>query len=87
MTILSASKARIPPDVFNRVVYRGERLHIKHRSGATAVLISESDLEELERAARREEDRRDAEEVRKAHKEIQKEGTVPWKEVKKRLGL
>jgi hypothetical protein len=85
MTTLAASKARIPPDAFNRVVYKGERLRIKHRSGATAVLISEVELERIERLGREEEDRDDLELIREAKSESGR--SVPYNKVRKELGL
>jgi hypothetical protein len=41
----------------------------------------------LEKIIQESEDRADLAEIRKAKREIAREGTVPWKKVKKELGL
>jgi hypothetical protein len=46
-------------------------------------LVPVEDLKLLEEL----EDRIDLESAREALKEAEKEGTIPWKEVKKKLGL
>jgi len=54
MTTLSASQARIPTDVFNRVAYSSEVVRVEHRSSKRSVyLISEADRDLLEQAKKR----------------------------------
>ncbi len=85
MDTLKASEARIPTDAFNRVLYNGERIRIRHRSAGTVVLISEKDLKFLEEL----EDRLDAEEARNALKEFRESGeeSIPYEKASRDLGL
>jgi hypothetical protein len=85
MSSLNASKTRIPPDTFNRVVYNGERVEIHHRSGASLYLVSAEDMELLETAE-------DLFDLRQAHQALEEmkatgESPIAWDEAKKRLGL
>jgi hypothetical protein len=85
MTTLKASETRIPPDAFNRVAYQHERVRIDRRGGRPVFLVSEEDLELLEKL----EDRFWAEEGRKALAEFKRSGqkAIPLEKVRKRLGL
>jgi len=47
MKTISASDCRIPPDVFNNVVYCGERVCIERRDGACVYIISQKDMDVL----------------------------------------
>jgi hypothetical protein len=84
VTTLSASKARIPPDAFNRVAYQGERVRIRHRDGANVVLISEEDVRLLEAL----EDRYWAEIADEAISAMERTGQKPirLRQAKKKLG-
>ena len=84
MTSLSASETRIPPQAFNKVAYKGERICIRHRSGSTVYLVSEDDLRLLEAL----EDRLDIEEAREALARHEAAGgrTVLLDDVEARLG-
>jgi PHD/YefM family antitoxin component YafN of YafNO toxin-antitoxin module len=85
MTTLKASKTRIPPDAFNRVAYQRDRIRIERRGGRPVYIVSEEDLELLEKL----EDIYWAEEGRKAIAEFKRSGSkpVPWEKIRKRLGL
>ncbi len=85
MTTLKASQTRIPPDAFNRVAYQRERVRIERRGGRPVFLVSEEDLELLEKL----EDRYWAQEGRAALEEFKQSGRepIPWETLKKRLGL
>ena len=85
MTNLKASQTRIPPDTFNRVAYQRQRVRIDRRGGRPVFLVSEEDLELLEKL----EDRYWTEEGHKALKEFERSGKkpVPWEKIKERLGL
>ncbi len=85
MTTLKASATRIPPDTFNRVAYQRERVRIERRGGRPVFLVSEEDLELLEKL----EDRYWAEEGQAALEEFKRSGhkPIPWEAAKKRLGL
>ncbi len=81
MTRLAANEARKAfSDALNRVAYGGERIIVHRRGKDVAVLIPLEDLELLERI----EDRIDLAEAREALKEPD---SIPWKKVKKELGL
>lgn len=67
----------------NRVRYKGERVVLHRRGKDVAALVPVEDLRLLEEL----EDRIDLEAAREALKEAEKMGTVPWEEVKKKLGL
>jgi hypothetical protein len=85
MTVLTASKARIPPDTFNRVAYRGERVRIDRRGAPSVAIIAIGDLELLEFL----EDQIDIEAAGKALADMKAKGEkpVPWGDAKARLGL
>lgn len=85
MTTLNASKARIPTDAFNRVVYNGERVRIAHRNGRAAILVSEDDLKLIETI----EDLLDlqAAEQALADMKARRKKSIPWEKVKERLAL
>ena len=85
MTTLKASKTRIPPDAFNRVAYQRDRIRIERRGGRPVYIVSEEDLELLEKL----EDIYWAEEGRKALEEFKRSGSkpVPWEKIRNRLGL
>ena len=81
MTRLAASSLREKlADALNRVAYSGERIVLERRGKDVAALVSLDDLAVLEEL----EDRIDLEEAREA---LQEPGTLPWEEVKARLGL
>ncbi len=85
MTVLTASQARIPPDTFNRVAYRGERVRIDRRGAPSVAIIPIEDLELLELL----EDQIDIQAAQRTIEEMKAKGEkpVPWDEVKARLGL
>jgi len=85
MTTLKASRTRIPPDTFNRVAYQRERVRIERRGARPVYLVSEEDIELLDKL----EDRYWADEGRKALREFKRSGrkAVPWEQLKKELGL
>jgi PHD/YefM family antitoxin component YafN of YafNO toxin-antitoxin module len=85
MITLKASKARIPPKVFNLVAYKGERVCIRRHKEEEVFVISREDMELLEAL----EDRYWGETARSAIKEMKAKGQkpIPWKTVKAKLGL
>lgn len=81
MPRMSASKARDEfSDALNRVAYKGERIVLRRRGKDVAALVPVEDLELLEEI----EDRIDVEKAKNALKE---KGGIPWKQLKKELGL
>ena len=84
MTRLAVSKAREDlADMLNRVAYGRERIILERRGKNVAALISIEDLELLELL----EDKLDVEAARKALAEAKGKKLIPWKDIKKRLGL
>ncbi len=86
MTRLAVSKARSDlADMLNRVAYGHERVLIERRGKNLAALISVEDLEILELL----EDKCDLQAARKALAEVKAKGgkLIPWKDIKKKLGL
>jgi prevent-host-death family protein len=88
MTRLTISKARLDfADILNRVAYGGERIVLQRRGNDVAAIIPMRELELLEKIVQEAEDRADRAEIRKAKREMARQGTVPWTRVKKDLGL
>ena len=84
MTRLSASEARNHlAEILNKVAYKEERI-ILHRRGKDLVeVIPIPDLKLLEKL----EDSLDIEDALKALEEIERGESVPWDQVKAKLGL
>ena len=85
MIELAASRAKVPQDVFNRVVYQSARACIRRRGGAKVFLINEEEMKLLDKA-------RDILEVYladKAWKEFEDSGRklVPHEEVREEFGI
>jgi prevent-host-death family protein len=81
MKTLKASQLRQGfSDALNTVAYSGQRIAINRHGKRVAVLVSTDDLALLEAM----EDRYDATMAKKALKE---KGSIPWHQVKKKLGL
>jgi len=77
---LTASAARQNfADIVNRAAYGGERIIVHRRKKPVAAVVPIEDLELLEKI----EDRIDLAEARKRLREP----TIPWKKIKKDLGL
>lgn len=70
-------------ELVNRVSYGKERRILTRRGKPMAAVVPLEDLEVLEELERRV----DLDEARKALREAEKEGTVPWEELKGELGL
>jgi len=68
-------------DTINRVSYGKERIVIRRHGRDLAALVPIDDLRFLEDL----ENRMDLEDARAALAEAEKEGTIPWEEVKKQL--
>ncbi len=81
MKTLEASQLRQGiSDALNTVAYKGERIRIRRHGKTVAVLVPVEDAAMLDAL----EDRLDLAAAKKALKE---EGSIPWAEVKKRLGV
>jgi prevent-host-death family protein len=87
MTRLNVSKAREEfPDVVNRAAYGKERTIVSRRGKDLAAVIPIDDLRLLERLTKKEMDRQDLADARAALKEAKEKGTIPLREVMRRLG-
>src|SRR5687768_11515639 len=91
MKDITADDGRIPvhvarrtlADLINRVLYTRERIRLGRRGKTVAVIISIEDADLLEAL----EDRADLEAGLKALAEARGKKTIPWKQIKKELGL
>lgn len=85
METITASEARIPPKIFGRVAYQGERVCVGKRSGEAVYIISEEDFRILESV----ENAEDLKAAERALRQAEKAGEepVPWSEARKELGL
>jgi len=45
---VTASRCRIPPDVFNRVAYKNERIEVKRRDGKSVWIVSEDEIDAID---------------------------------------
>jgi prevent-host-death family protein len=86
MTRLNISKAREEfPDVVNRAAYGKERTIVSRRGKDLAAIIPIEDLRLLERLAREEVDRIDLEDARAALAEAEEKGTIPLRDLMRKL--
>ena len=85
MATIKASDARIPPEMFGRVVYKNERVRIERRSEGAVYLISEAEMALFEAL----EDYMDNQAADEALAEMKKSGRKPvaWDKLKAELGL
>jgi len=84
MSKMSATKIRENfAEALNQVAYGGERIIIQRRNRGIAALVHIDDLKAIEAI----EDKIDIEEAKKAIKEAEKKGWIPWEQVKAELGL
>ncbi|MFV1969258.1 MAG: type II toxin-antitoxin system Phd/YefM family antitoxin [Pirellulaceae bacterium] len=72
-------------DALNRVVYGGERVILERRGKPTAAIVSLEDLALLEAV----EDGEDVKAAKRVLADMKRKGEkpIPWKQVKKELGL
>jgi PHD/YefM family antitoxin component YafN of YafNO toxin-antitoxin module len=88
MTTITASKAREKfSDLLSTVAFAGKTVRISRNRKVIAAMISASDLELFTRLLREAEDRMDAEDVRMAMEEADREGTVSLEDLKAELGI
>ncbi|MGH7813916.1 MAG: type II toxin-antitoxin system Phd/YefM family antitoxin [Candidatus Binataceae bacterium] len=70
-------------DLINRVAYGKDRVVLTRRRRPLAAIVPIEDIELLETI----EDREDLKAVRAARREADLKGTIPWRKIKKELGL
>ena len=84
MTRLPASQVRDHfAEVLNRVAYGRDRVILERRGKDLAALVSLEDLKLLEAL----EDHIDIQDALAALEEGERQGVIPWEEIKKDLGL
>ena len=83
MIRISTSKAREDFAAVLKGVAKGERFLLRRHNKSVAAIVPVEDLALLQAI----EDRRDAEAARAALEDVEVNGTVPWDEIKARLGL
>ena len=84
MTKIPVSEAREDlSEIINQVSYGGERIVLQRRGKDVVAVISIDDLNLLEAL----EDRVDLDAARKALKEAERKGSIPWSKIKNELGL
>ena len=87
MTRLDVSKAREEfPDVVNRAAFGNERTIVSRRGKDLAAVIPIDDLHLLDRLSQEEMDRIDIEDARAALKEAEDKGTIPLRDLMRKLG-
>jgi len=70
-------------ELINRVAYGKSRVVLTRRNRPLAALVPIEDIALLEEA----EDREDLKAARAALRQIKRMGTIPWRQIKKELGL
>jgi prevent-host-death family protein len=81
---MSAAEARGRfAEVINRVAFGKDRVLLKRRNRPLAAVVPLEDIELLEEL----EERADLQASRRAREEVRRKGTIPWKRLKKELGL
>ena len=86
MTRLNVSKAREEfPEIVNRAAYGKQRTIVSRRGKDLAAVIPIEDLRLLERLADEERDRTDLEDARAALKEAEEKGTIPLRDLVRKL--
>lgn len=83
MTFTTVEARKQIGEVINRAAYGKERVILTRRGKPLVAVVPIEDVETLEAL----EDRLDIEEAHKVLADAEKEGTVPFKEVKKELRL
>ena len=74
-------------EILNRVAYNHKRFKIARHNKAMAVIISIEEWEAIEEILQKLENEDDIREARLALKEIKEKGSIPFEEMKKRLGI
>lgn len=74
-------------EILNRVAYNRKRYKIARHNKEMAIIISIEEWEAIEKILQKLEDEEDMQEGLLALKEIEEQGSVPFDEMKKRVGL
>lgn len=74
-------------EILNRVAYNHKRYKIARHNKEMAIIISIEEWEAIEKVLQKLEDEEDMQEGLLALQEVEEEGSVPFDEMKKRVGL
>lgn len=74
-------------EVLNRVAYNHKRYKIARHEKEMAVIISIDEWEAIKQILQKLEDEEDMQEALLALKEVEEHGSIPFDEMKKRVGL
>jgi prevent-host-death family protein len=74
-------------EILNRVAYNHKRYKIARHNKEMAIIISIEEWEVIEKILQKLEDEEDIYEAQIALKEIEEKGSIPFDEMKKRVGL
>lgn len=88
MVTISAREARESfSELISRTAYSKEHVVVTRNGKRMAALIPIEEFALLESVLDELEYKRDVREARRAQEEVKREGTVPWEEIKAKLGL
>ena len=74
-------------EILNRVAYNHKRYKIARHNKEMAIIISIEEWEAIEKILQKLEDEEDMQEALLALKEVEERGSVPFDEMRKRVGL
>lgn len=74
-------------EILNRVAYNHKRYKIARHKKDVAIIISIEEWDAIEKILQKLEDEEDVREALLALKEIEEQGSIPFNEMKKRVGL
>lgn len=74
-------------EILNRVAYNHKRYKVARHNKEMAIIISIEEWEAIEKILQKLEDDEDMREAVLALKEVKEQGSVPFDEMKKRVGL
>lgn len=74
-------------EILNRVAYNHKRYKIARHNKEMAIIISIEEWEAIEKVLQQLEDKEDIQESLLALKEVEEQGSIPFDEMKKRVGL
>jgi len=88
MTVVSAKAAREKfSELIGRIAYGKERVVLTRNGRQMAAMIPIEEYRLLEQILEQVEDEQDVAEAHAALEEVEREGTIPWEDVKKELNL
>ena len=74
-------------EILNRVAYNHKRYKIARHNKEMAIIISIEEWEAIDKILQNIEDQEDVKEGLLALREVEKQGSIPFEEMKKRVGL